>query len=419
MPHAAAADTLRSDPRVIVFAGFLYFWSSPGQTYFIALFSGEIRATFDLGHGGFGLIYSIATLGSAAAIVWTGRYIDRLDLRLFTGLTVTGLAIACATLASATSLALLALAIFLLRHFGQGLMSHITITTMGRYFEASRGRATAAAGLGFTVAEAVLPALAIVMVNGVGWRTTWWVTAAAVLFCVLPVALFALAGQKTRHHRHLARLAADAADPDRPGTRRRQWTRAEVLRDGRFYLMLPAYLGPSILVTGFFFHQIHLVESKGWDLGWWSALYVAYAGVSLAAMLVAGQLVDRIGAVRLLVALNLPQALGLAIVALSDAPVAGVAAMVLLGVTSGLSAAALGPVLAELYGVTHLGAIRALGAGLTVFGSGLSPFVFGLLVDFGLPLERSYLAAAVYCIVVSALVWRIFAAERIRPLGQR
>lgn len=418
MSHATAADTLRSDPRVILFGGFLYFWSSPGQTYFISLFGGEIRGAFDLGHGSFGLVYSAATLASAAAIIWTGRWIDRLDLRLFTGLAVTGLAVACATLASATSLALLAIALFLLRHFGQGLMSHITITTMGRYFEASRGRATAAAGLGFIAAEAVLPALVVATIPVAGWRGTWWLTAAVVAAVVLPVALATLAGQTKRHHRHLARLAADA-DPDRPGTRRRQWTRAEVLRDRRFYLMLPAYLGPSILITGFFFHQVLLVETKGWDLGWWSSLFVAYAGASLAAMLAAGQLVDRIGAVRLLAALNLPQGLAVAAVAMSDSPAAGVAAMVLLGLTSGLSAATLGPVLAELYGVTHLGAIRALATALTVFGSGLSPFLFGLLVDLGLPLERSYLGAAAYCAGASLLAWRAFAAARIRPLGRR
>ena len=43
----------------------LIFSSSIGQTYFISLFSGEIRNEFNLSHGNFGTFYSAATLTSA------------------------------------------------------------------------------------------------------------------------------------------------------------------------------------------------------------------------------------------------------------------------------------------------------------------------------------------------------------------
>jgi hypothetical protein len=39
-----------------------------GQTFFIALFGGTIRAEFQLGHADFGALYATATLISAAAI---------------------------------------------------------------------------------------------------------------------------------------------------------------------------------------------------------------------------------------------------------------------------------------------------------------------------------------------------------------
>ena len=52
-------------------AGFvLTFALSFGQTYFIALFGGPLRATFQLSHGDFGSLYTIATLASAATLVW-------------------------------------------------------------------------------------------------------------------------------------------------------------------------------------------------------------------------------------------------------------------------------------------------------------------------------------------------------------
>ena len=43
----------------------LIFSSSIGQTFFISLFSGEIRSEFNLSHGIFGTFYSVATLISA------------------------------------------------------------------------------------------------------------------------------------------------------------------------------------------------------------------------------------------------------------------------------------------------------------------------------------------------------------------
>ena len=69
-----------------------------GQTFFVSLFSEPIRTTFDLGHGGFGLYYGLATLGSAAAVIVVGRLLDRVDLRLFAVGAVAGLALGAALL---------------------------------------------------------------------------------------------------------------------------------------------------------------------------------------------------------------------------------------------------------------------------------------------------------------------------------
>ena len=52
---------------------------------------------------------------------------------------------------------ILVLALFMLRHFGQGLMSHIAVTSVNRYYETVRGKASAIVNQGFTLAEATLP----------------------------------------------------------------------------------------------------------------------------------------------------------------------------------------------------------------------------------------------------------------------
>ena len=59
----------------------------------------------------------------------------------------------------------------------------------------------------------------------------------------------------------------------------RHWTRAQVLRDYRFYVLLPVVMAPAFITTGIFFHQILLVESKGWSVDLWAASFVAFAAL--------------------------------------------------------------------------------------------------------------------------------------------
>ena len=49
---------IRSQWRFLLFGLLLAFFSSPGQTFFISLFSAEIRSELNLSHGDFGIIYA-------------------------------------------------------------------------------------------------------------------------------------------------------------------------------------------------------------------------------------------------------------------------------------------------------------------------------------------------------------------------
>ena len=139
---------LRRNWRFLSFGLLFTFGSSFGQTFFIGLFSAELRTDFGLSHGEFGALYSGATLASAATLIWVGRHIDRVDLRLYAGLVGTVLAAACLALSWVESVLALAFALYVLRFAGQGLMSHVSTTSMARYFDADRGKAMGIASLG-------------------------------------------------------------------------------------------------------------------------------------------------------------------------------------------------------------------------------------------------------------------------------
>ncbi len=58
---------------------------------------------------------------------------------------------------------------------------------------------------------------------------------------------------------------------------------------------------------------------------------------------------------------------------------------------------------AELYGVLHLGAIKALAQAGMVFSSGVAPAAMGLAMDAGVSIEAIALACAIYCVLASVL----------------
>ena len=395
---------LRADWRLLAFGLLVAFASSAGQTYFISLFSQQFRDGFGLGHAGFGAVYSAATLTSGFLLIWAGGLIDRVDLRVFAAAVLIGLAVAAAGAALAAGPVTLGLAIFLLRFFGQGLASHTAVTATARYADPSvRGKAVSVATLGFPAGEALCPVLVVAAIAAFGWRETYGGTALVVAALILPAALALLATHGRRHAALLQRTAGGDG-----GDAIRQWTRGEVLRDRVFHRVLIAAMGPSFIVTGVLFHQVHLAEVKGWTLAAFAAGYIGYAACQVGTALIAGPVIDRIGARRTSRFYLAPLGLGLLVLAAFDPVWSGYLFLMAAGTTAGFSSTLLGTLWAELYGVRHLGAVRALVTACSVVASALSPVLLGVLLDGGVSMEAIAVGCAIYLAAGVVILARLF-----------
>ncbi len=181
------------------------------------------------------------------------------------------------------------------------------------------------------------------------------------------------------------------------------WSRAEVLRHGAFYLLLPAVLAPAFITTALFFHHLELAAVKGWSAAWITGNYWVYALGTVLASLAAGPLIDRITAVRVLPGFLAPMALGLLVIWGFERAVWALPYLFLLGLTSGIAFTALTALWAEIYGVRHLGAIRSLMVSLSVLSSALGPLVMGALMDAGISVEAICGLFALYCVGATGL----------------
>lgn len=410
--------------RFLAFGVVTAFGSSFGQSFFIGAFNTSIQEAFGIDNSQYGALYSLATFGSALLLPWTGRPIDDMPLRRYTLWVSLGLVGACLLMAWSPGLIVLVLAFFALRQSGQGLMGHISNTSIARAFRAERGRALSVAVLGFPIGQAFLPVLAVSLTARIGWRQTWLVCAAAVLLLLLPLLQWLLRvraeaeppeagradapdGRDAAAARSEARAAAadgeadgetgatgPAAGAPRVLPAERQWTRGEVLRDLRFWLVLPASLMPAFFLTAIFIHRTFIPDAKGWDATAWTGLFVVFSASQIGFSLLAGPLVDRFTARAMLPFFLLPMALGFVLLALAGAPVTAALFLTLVGCTAGLSMTMGGALWAELYGVLHLGAIRSLVSSFLILATAAAPFLAGWLIDAAVPLTGLAWASA-------------------------
>lgn len=417
MSHQPKSPPLRElTPRQLqwIAGGYvLSFATVPGQTMFIAQFNTALRETFGLSHGAFGGLYTIGTLTSAFCLVFAGVLADRVGARKLTIIVLCCLAATSLFMASLTNVVLLAIAFAGLRFFGQGMLAHVTMTTMSRWFNRFRGRALSFAGLGYTTGEAIMPFAITIAIASFGWREVWFGTAVALVAIALPMVWF-LFRDPPDGKRALARGAINPdATPD-SGPTGLKWTRSKVLRDPLFYLVLCGAIAPSAIGTLYIFHQAHLVALKGWDLTIFTAFFPVMSLAVLMSSVSAGFLIDRFGAWQLLPGLLLPLGFGCLVVA-TLTPVWAIPLMLLLlGLTTGTMGPVLGALWAELYGTANLGAVRSLATAAMVSASAVGPGVSGLLIDLGIELDVQGFGYALYCLggaTIFLLIRRRFRAR--------
>jgi len=387
----------------------LTFLSSFGQTFFISVFAGQIRAEYGLGHGEWGVLYSMGTTASAIVMVWAGGLTDRIRVRTLGPLILTGLGLACFAMAWNTAVWALPVVIFALRFFGQGMSSHIAVVAMVRWFQATRGRALAIAGLGFSAGEALLPILFVAAMAAFDWRFLWCLAGLVVLAGV-PVLLRLLRLERTPQ--------SMAEDVSSVGMLGRHWSRVEALRHPVFWCLLPALLGPPAFNTAFFFHQVHYAETIGMSHAQLVALFPIYTGTAVGVMILSGWALDRWGSLRLLPLVELPMALAFLTFALATSPTGVLVGFCLLGVGTGAYATLPNAFWAEAYGTAHIGAIKALATAIMVFGSAIGPAITGVAIDLGVGVTSQYIWVAGYFLLASLGADGI-AADAVIPDAQR
>ena len=360
-----------------------------GQTFFIALFNGEIGKVDHLSAGALGTCYAVATIGSAFTLRRVGRWLDLMSVRRYALGVAALLCVACLVMGAGRGVGLLILGFYLLRLSGQGLMVHTALTGTARRFPQARGKALGLVSLGLSGGEAILPGAAISLIALVGWRDVWFI-AAAVVVLGTGLAILLLPPRRSG-------VRQISPQPITGG--------ASLWRDPRIYLTMPAVLAGPFFVTGFFFQQTSLLAEKQWPITLWASMFVAYAIARAASMLLVGPVIDRIGAARILPVFLVPLAIAMAIIAFVRSIWGVPVFLIATGVTNGITATLLTALWAELFGAARLAEVRSSVESANVIATALSPIAMGMLIDAGFPLADQ---ASIGLIYVAGTIVMVF-----------
>ena len=396
LTQVSTLDFARVEWRFLVFGMAMAFCSSLGQTYFISLFSAEIRADLNLGHAAFGSYYAIATTGSAITLIWLGKLADSMRVERLALFVISCLCISAFLFSQVFSAVTLVIGLYLLRLFGQGMTTHTYTTAIARRYVVARGRALSISQLGINLAESIGPVAIVALLVFFNWRSLWMILPLIPVLFLLPFLRTLTKRTRYQDGGGLEGLMAAATTDGQPpstddivtinGTD--HWRRRAVMRDRRFWIGLVGLTTvPGFSVTGIMFHQIHIADLVGVSLTAWAANYVLYALAAVIGALVAGQLVDRFTGRRVAAFLLTPLALACLCLWVGTGGSSGnwgvTAFFLFFGLTAGMPHTAITAAMAELYGTRYLGEIKAIFLPLGVFSSALSPMVMGVMIDFG------------------------------------
>jgi len=371
----AYAELIKRNYNYLGYGFSHYFFSSLGQTFLISVFVKFLTDGTGIDNNQFNELYGAATIGSALILSVVGGLIDKFSVRSFSIVNGIALALFCFFISMVYSPVMLFIGLFGIRLCGQGLMPLIGSTSIARYFDKERGRALSLSSIGLSFSETIMPGVAIALIALLGWEWAWKILGLGVLGIFIPVVIMSVKGSDVFQggKKHIKTLAGAHAGSGK--------SRSEVLRDPRFFILLPAVLFIPFFITGLFINH-HLFESiKGWSIEWIATCFLGYGICKVLTSFLAGPLVDQYSAKKVFPYHMLPFAMGMLFLLFGQHKLSALAYLCLAGVSTSLMSITTSAMWTEIYGYKHLGAIKSMVTTSVVFASALGPKVVGVFLQ--------------------------------------
>lgn len=367
--------------------------SVPGQTIGVSVFTDHLLDATGLSRLSLSNAYLVGTVASGLALPIGGTWVDRFGARATVVAACLGLAASLCFLAGsdriaaalpgaapqAAAFAVLTFGFAGIRFSGQGMLTMVSRTMVGRWFARGRGLVAAVSGPFVSFSFSAAPLGLQLVIGALGWRGAWVAIALAVGAGMSAIGwTFYRDNPEQCGLRMYGDSDADRTSADAPPPLR-EFTRPEALRSAAFWLVSLAIGNQAMIGTGITFHITNIGAEFGMDATAAVAIFLPIAVVSTGLGFGVGYLVDRVAVRHLVVAMMIGQ-IGM----FAGMAHFGDAAVRIATIASwGLSSAFYGPLtvaaLPGFFGRQHLGAIQGAQMMVIVIASALGPTLLAAL----------------------------------------
>ena len=143
---------------------------------------------------------------------------------------------------------------------------------------------------------------------------------------------------------------------------------------------------------------------------------MVYSILSVVTLLISGFLIDKFTSRKLLIYMNVPLLLSAGVLFYFKNPLSSFFFLGLIGISNGLANVLGSSTWAEIYGVRHIGSIKALTTALMVFATAFGTALFGFLIDKGLSIENISIISGTY--IFLSIILLILIKEKLNPIYQ-
>lgn len=399
---------------VIVFISALsMFFSAPGQTFSISAFIDEYIEVFGFDRTTVSAYYSIATLASACLLFLMGKLVDRYGPRLMMVIIGTSLAVAAMFNSFISSIPMIIIGFFLARYLGQGSMVLAPSTLVPQWFQKKRGFAFSIFKFGGTIASVIVPVINVYLISSLGWQMTWRVWSLLLLALFVPAAWFMVInkpediGLKPDNvELDESEVAAEAEEVERES-----WHVNEAVRTRAFWVLGFVSAITPLITTGLGFHIYSILAEKGIDKTAGAVIFGVMSIPGFFFPIIAGKIIDHVGARKILMATLFFEAIGLLLLNLSSSTAVLVTAFVVYGIGMSTQFVASGVMWPNFFGRKYLGSIQGVATIFGVAGSALGTLPFGFAYD-----NYDTYVGVIYIMMAVAVVGGIGAHFAVAPV---
>jgi MFS family permease len=386
----------------------------PGQTNGISPFTDLLLGVLPLTRSQLSLAYLVGTVGSALLMPTVGNWYDRHGSRRMGTLAVfsLGLSVLAMSYADRAAEGLLRLlpgiapallatvvmsgAFFLVRFFGQGMLSMSSRTMVMKWFDHRRGMGNAFLGPLSALGLAYFPRVFDRMITALGWRLAWQSIGLFLVLCGTLFVVFSFRDPSREERQDLARLLEEKVEekkkkpsvfslglhPKEPPSPPRDFTLGEARKTYSFWIFNMVNGFSSLVITGFTFHVVSIFAMAGLDRQEAIGIFLPATFFAVVVQGV-GSLLSDYMRLRSFAMLHM---LGVALLAFSCLYLRPGIPYILLVTGVGLNVAMMGIngviVWPRFFGLGHLGSISGEAFLWVVGGSALGPYAFSLAASF-------------------------------------